>query len=129
MELLTKIAIAIVGVIGTGLGSLLVFLVKSYFSKIKEALETLEKKANERAKKTDQILDKLIERQKTLEITVSNIQIMSIQHAKDIARVEGGQDILQKNLSEVVSKVERSTGRIDAAFRFIDGTHRRASDG
>jgi hypothetical protein len=43
--------------------------------------------------------------------------------------VEGGQEIMQKHLLEVAAKVERSTGRIDAAFRFIDGSHKRASDG
>ena len=128
-QLVLQVAIAVLGVVGTVLGSLLVFLLKSYFGKIREALETIEKRAKERNKEIDKVLDKTNERLKSLEISSSNIDIGMRQLVKDVARVEGGLDVMQRGQSEVVSKVERSIGRIDAAFRFIDGANRRASDG
>lgn len=125
VDLIIKSAI---GAAGTLLGSIFLFLVKFYFTKIKEALEALDLKINENQRKSEKAYNKVTERLRSIEVNQAKISTTIESIIKDVSRIEGGQEILQQNVSEMATRVERASGRIEAAFRFIDNAHQRATD-
>ena len=127
MDMIIKLLGALTGV-GTVFVSIITFIVKIYANKIKYALEALEDNGNAISKRAEEQHNKMLDRQRIIEIAYSEQKIQLQQLIRDVSRVEGGQEVIQKHLTETSEKVAMASGRIDAAFRFIDNAHRRATD-
>lgn len=127
-EIILKSALTFIGLLGTLIGSGIIFLVRNYFSKIQESIKTNSDESKERSKEFSIITNKIMDRQRRLEMEFIGIGKNISELSKDISRIEGSQNIMRSGLSEVSSKVERATGRIEAAFRFIDNANQRATD-
>ncbi len=111
----------VAGVAATLVTGLITYLVKNYFDSIRTAIVENQKDSKEKFKV-------LLERQRKMEIAVTSMNENVKELIKDVARIQGYQDNMQNQISDVVAKVEKATGRLDAAFRFIDGANKRATD-
>lgn len=128
MTLDPKVLDIVYGVVVTLISATFIYLVKSYFDKIREAIIEIDKKTKQNSQDSKAGYNSISRHQRDLELSVNTLQSTLKELSRDLARMEGAQTNMQIQLSEVIAKVEKATGRLDAAFRFIDGANKRASD-
>ena len=123
---------AIFGLLATLIGSGLIALVSSYFKRIKEAILAADQSSVERDKSLREDLKEslktITDRQRKLELSVAKLETSNNQIIRGEARNEGALNMIQNSLKDLIVKVEQTSGRVDAAFRFIDGAGRRSTD-
>lgn len=119
---------AIVNATLTIVGALVLYFIKSWFDEVKKSIVALQNEIEKRDKRFFEFADKVANRYRGIENGINLLGASVKQIEKDVAKLEGAQDISQKQLIDMVTKVERASARIDAAFRFIDNAHKRATD-
>lgn len=107
---ISSLALTLVGTFVTGGIGLFYWAIKKYLTDISKKLGDLQ------------------EKEAANTVALTRIDARTEAQGKDIARVEGAIETMRKTQAETAEKVVKATSRLDAAFRYIDGAGKRASD-